>query len=361
VDVVVVGTSHAVAPAAVRDRVALDQDGVARALRAATVAAGIDEAVVLATCTRTEIYLSAAEPARAAPSAWRAVADAAGSDQPPCGPHTFVLTGADAVAHLFQVAAGLDSLIVGEHQVLGQVGDALALAEACGAAGPRLSRLFQAAVRTGRRARAESAIGRGPISVSLAGARLVERVRGGFDRAHVVVVGVGSTGASAARFLARRAPRRLTLCNRSVGRAETLARVLGAEGVGWEALAGVLEDADAVLTATRSPVPILTRPLLERVVDRRRGRPLLVVDLCAPRNVDPDAARLPGIDLRDLDHLGDVVERALERRVAEIPRVEEIVDDEARRFLRWYGRLEGAGRRGSARPDADETRDSGVA
>jgi glutamyl-tRNA reductase len=198
----------------------------------------------------------------------------------------------------------------------------------------------------------------GPVSVPCAGVRLVRRALGDLSTARVVVIGAGRTGMAVCRFLTRRELGGLVVVNRTPVRARAVADRFGGTTAPWDELVGAVAEADAVLAATHAPSAVLTRALLEPVAAARRGRPLLLVDLSAPRNVDPAAGTLEGVTVRDLDHLGELVDDNLTARAAEVPLVEEIIDHEARRFTRWYERLR---RPVAFQPSVEPVRETGAA
>ncbi len=344
-ELLVFGTNHAVAPAAVRDRLALDTTEAERLLEAVcsgngVEAAAVSEAVVLSTCTRTEVFAWTQRPPEAAEIVRGALRAVKGGEVLPEEQHTFLLTGREGAGHLFRVAAGLDSLMIGEPQVLGQVREAFAVAESSGTVEPHLSRLFQAAVRAGKRARSETDIGKGAASVAFAAVGLAANILTDLTRHSVLVVGAGRTGAQAARHFSARRPAQLTVVNRTPDRARDLAVELGAVARPFEELAEALAEASVVVTATAAPRPVIATDVLRAVMETRRGRPLVVVDIANPRDVEPGAAMIPDVFLHDLDSMGDIVEENLIRRAEQVPHVERIVEEELDRFLDWYDTLE---------------------
>ena len=342
-ELLVFGTNHRVAPAAARDRLALSRDE-ARGLLGALVDGAdatrvIREGVVLSTCTRTEIFAWTHEPARAIELVRHRLRDVKSNDAVSAERHTFSLRGREGAHHLFRVAAGLDSLMIGEPQVLGQVRQAYALAAEEGACGPYLTRLFQSAVRAGKRARAETEIGKGSASVAFAAVRLATNILSDLSDQAVLVVGAGRTGAQAARNFAAATPRSLTIVNRTIGRARAVAAEFGGTARPFDELHGALERANVVVTATSAPNPVITAATLCAIMRERGGKPLVIVDIANPRDVEAGAGRIPNVFLRDLDSLGDIVQKNLIRRSRQIPRVERIVDEELRKFVDWFDTL----------------------
>ena len=326
-----VGTSHKLAPVEVRERVALDGPGAA-AVAHALGKAGL-EAVCLSTCNRTELYVVAPE----GPEARKAAADAlAGLAEGDLGPHLYRLTDEAAALHLFRVAAGLDSMVPGEGEILGQV----RAAYESGACGPVLDRLFRGALHAGRKARVETAIGESPASVSAAAAALAQQVFGDLDGRRILIVGAGKVGELAARNLLSRGAEVAFVANRTLDRAAELAKRLGSEPLPLEDVAVELARADVVVSSTSAPGFVITRAEVEAGVADRRGAPLFLIDLAVPRDVEPSVAELEGCFLYDIDDLEAVVAESLAGRRREAERAETIVAAEAARFRDWLASLD---------------------
>jgi glutamyl-tRNA reductase len=345
-----VGVSHHRAPIELRERVALD--GEASAALAARLG---QEAVVLSTCNRTEIYLARAEPAEdVAESALRELA----------GDHADELAGAlyrlsdeAAALHLFRVAAGLDSLVPGEGEILGQV----RTASEAGATGPFLDRLFRHAVQAGRRVRVETAIGESPASVPSAAAALAQQVFDDLSSRRVLVLGAGKTSESTARNLVSRGAVVSVVANRTLEHGEDLARELGAEAAPLDAVGAELSRADVVVSATSATGHVLTRDAVAAALRARKGRPLLLVDLAVPRDLDPAINELDGCFLYDVDDLEAVVSETMSGRRGEAARAERIVEEEADRFRDWHASLDVVPTIASLRALVEEIRDSELA
>ena len=351
------GVSHHRAPLDVRERVAVDLEG-ARALARALAAGGgpAHEAVVLSTCNRTELYL-AGDDAGVAEHADRALLALAGPGAPALAPAAYRLADESAALHLFRVAAGLDSMVPGEGEILGQVRDAFE----AGSPGPLLGRAFRMALRAGRRARVETAIGESPASIPAAAAALAEQVFDGLERRRVVLVGAGRTSESTARNLRSRGATIEVVANRTLDRAARLAEALGGRAAALEALPAALEDADVVVSATSSAGVVLTHDALAPVLRARRGRPILIVDLAVPRDVDPSLGEIDGCFLYDLDALEGVVAATLEGRRSEAVHAERIVSEEAERFRVWRASLAVVPAIASLRAHAEEIRSAELA
>lgn len=330
----VVGTSHAAAPVAFREALAMSRADIRAILGSVgSFAPSVREATILATCTRTEFYLVATDAAATQRVRAHLVARAEESDAR-TGDWLYATRGDEAVHHLFRVAAGLDSIVVGEGQILSQVKEARRAIVAIGTGGI-LHHMFDAAIRAGKCVRAETEIGRGSVSVAAAAVEMLERELHGLGERTVLVLGTGETGSTAARLLKKKRPRSLILVNRTRRTAEELARSLGADSAPLRKLADVLEHCDAVVCATSAAEPILVPELLERVQRVRSGRPLVLADIANPRDVHPDAASIKGIRLRDLDHLRSRAERNLRSRRQSIPKAERVLERELERFREW--------------------------
>ena len=318
-----VGVSHHHAPVELRERVALTLEqsgGLAQAL------ADGRECVVLSTCNRTEIYVTGDG---GESQALEALRERGGEE---LARLAYRLVDHAAALHLFRVAAGLDSLVPGEGEILGQVRAAYDV----GAPGPLLNRLFHDAVRAGKRARSQTTIGESPSSVPAAGAALAQQVFGDLSGRSVLVVGAGAVGEAAARSLAGRGARIGAVASRSAERAEALAQSLGADAIAIGEIAARLGDVDVVVACTSSSGFVVTR----ESVSERRGRPLFLIDLAVPRDVDPAVIGLDSCYVYDIDDLQAVVEATLAGRRREAERAEAIVAEDADRFRAWHASLD---------------------
>ncbi len=345
---VLVGISHHAAPVELRERAALDRERAGEL--AARLSGGDGEAVCLSTCNRTELYL-ADENGAAAESKAEAALLALEAE---LGPALYRLRDEAAALHLFRVAAGLDSLVPGEGEILGQV----RVAYEVGAAGPILDRLFRQALHAGRKARSETAIGESPASVSSAAAALAEQVFGDLRGRRVVLVGAGKVSELAARNLVSRGAEIAFVANRTADRAAALAGRFGAVALPLERVDEELALADVLVSSTSAAEIVLDRRRVERVLPARKGRPLLLVDLAVPRDLDPAIHELEGCYLYDIDDLEAVVAETLVGRRREAERAEEIVAREAHRFRDWHASLDVVPAIASLRARAEEIRAS---
>jgi glutamyl-tRNA reductase len=343
-----VGVSHHRAPVELRERVALDPTAAAEL---AERLADSGEAVVLSTCNRTEVYV-AREGASGEAAAAGALLTLAGGHARELEGVLYRLHDEAAAFHLFRVAGGLDSLVPGEGEILGQV---RAAAQA-GATGPFLDRLFRQAVTAGRKVRVETAIGESPSSVPAAGAALAQQVFGDLGGRRVLVLGAGKMSELTARNLLSRGAEIAAVANRTLEHGQELARRLGTRAVDLDRLAEELRQADVVVASTSASGFVVSPAVAETAIRGRRGRPLLFVDLAVPRDVDPALGHLDGCYVYDIDDLEAVVEQSLAGRRGEAARAERLVADEADRFREWQASLDVVPAIASLRARAEEIR-----
>lgn len=339
-ELIVLGSSHQTAPADIRDRVQMSVVEVeAFCGRLRRERDHILELGVLSTCNRTEIYSLVSDQEAADPLIRAAIEEMKGVPYMGNGKYTYLLQGRDMVRHLFRVSSGVESLMVGEPHILGQVRDAFKVADHSRSTGAVLTRLFNTALHVGKRARTETEIGAGTVSVAYAAVEMALKVFDGLAKHTVAVVGAGETGELVAKHVSAHGPRRLLVLNRTPQKAEALAAAVGGEPRPMDSLLSVVEEADVIVIATASPEPLLWRDDVEAVVRKRRGRPLVMVDISNPRNIDPAVGKIDNIFLYDLDALEEIADRNRERRAREIPRVEAIVEEEVGTFFDWYDAL----------------------
>jgi len=322
----------------VRERIAFSGDDVREALQRIRGCGLMTEGVIVATCHRSEIY-GVAEGQGTDQELTRLISEWRGVDFAEASQSSFYREGPEAVRHLFRVAAGLDSMALGESEVLGQVRTALRLARETGSTRAVLHRLFESAVAAGKRARAETEIARHPLSVASIGFELATKVFGEMAEQTVLVLGAGETGTLFAQLAAEAGVRDIRVANRSPERGAALAAKIGGSAVRWDALPDALPAADLVVAATSSPAAVVARDDVERARRARRGKPMFFLDLAVPRNVDPAVAGVYNVYAYGLDELEGVAEENRRRRAREVPRVESILEEELARFLSWYGTL----------------------
>jgi glutamyl-tRNA reductase len=354
VKLALVGVSHHQAPIELRERVAVDSER-ASALAARLAVDG--EAVVLSTCNRTELYLAAEGDAALEQRGLATLAELAGDSAGELAPVLYRLHDESAALHLFRVAAGLDSLVPGEGEILGQVRAAFE----AGTTGPLLDRLFRQALHAGRRARAETAIGESPASVPAAAAALAQQVFGELASRRVLLLGAGRMSELTARNLVSRGAVVTAVANRSPEHGEALATRLGTRAVGLDRVPTELGAADVVVSSTSAPGFVLGPVEAADELRARRGRPLLFVDLAVPRDVDPLLGEIDGCFVYDIDDLEAVVEVSLAGRYDEAARAERVVAAEAARFHAWQASLAIVPAIASLRARAEEIRASELA
>jgi glutamyl-tRNA reductase len=354
-ELLALGVSHKTAPVALRERIAL-ADGQAAEFVQALVADGpITEAVAISTCNRTELYVVAPDHVAGESAALSALARL-GDIRPTelAGAGVYSLRNCDAARHLYRVTSGLESMIVGENEVQGQVRRAYERALEAGTTGPLTNRLFGAALATGKRVRTDTAISTGPSSLSSVAVELARQLLEDLTDRSVLVLGSGETAELLARPLADRGARPVFVASRRHQRALELAERHGGRAIGFDALPVELERTDIVVAATASPHAIVGPEELGVVMQSRDGRPLLMIDLAVPRDIDPACSTLPGVTLYDIDDLQAVVARNHSVRKAEARRAEEIIDEEIQRFARWLGTLDAVPTIAALRQRADE-------
>jgi glutamyl-tRNA reductase len=339
-ELLALGISHKTAPVALRERLAFTEAEGLDFARQATGTAEVREAVVISTCNRTEIYLVVGDPVRAESDVLGLLAQRASIRPTELAEAIYSPRNCDAARQLYRVTAGLDSMVVGEAEIQGQVKRAYESAMAAGCTGPLSNRLFAAALTTGKRVRSETEIGSSRVSIPSVAVDLALSVLGGLEDRHVVVLGAGETSELTARALSEQGAGTIFVANRHADRALSLAQRFGGVVVGLDKLPDQLLHADIVLCSTSSPHPIVGREELELVMRERRERPLLLIDIAVPRDVEAGCAELDGVSLYDIDDLQAVVARNLSTREGEAPRAEAIIEQEIRRFARWLGQLE---------------------
>jgi glutamyl-tRNA reductase len=332
--VVVVGLEHHRTPLDLLERVAVAEEALGKTLGALRDRTNLSEVVVLSTCLRTELYAVVERFHEGVADLQDFLATSAGTTVEVIEEHQSVLFDDAVTVHLFEIAAGLQSSVLGETEVLGQVRRAAEAAEAERAAGPVLSGLFQRAVKVGRKVRSQTAIARGATSLSHVAVALARMRLGGslIDR-RVLVVGAGTMGEGMVDALAQDSGGPgVVVANRTVDRARELADRVGGEAVGMDGLAAALEAADAVLLSTGSALPVLDLETMTAVMEARDGRSLVIVDVSVPRNVDPAVAFLGGVELLDMDDLSDEAEKALDGRRGEVDGARAIVQQEVEKY-----------------------------
>jgi len=335
-EIVLVGLNHRSAPVEVRERVSFTNDQARQAAEELRARGILLETLVLSTCNRSEVYGVPPETTRESAAALSNYLSSFHSVRLDLlSPSLYHHYDRNAVRHLFRVASGLDSMMLGEAEILGQVREAYRIAYEHGATGPVLNRLFQGALEVGKRVRSETELGARPMSVASAGVKLAERIFGKLQERIALVLGAGLISEQVVSQLRDRNIARLFVTNRSLDRADHLAREFSGKVIAWDDWESALTLPDVIVSSVSAEEPVLKRSVLEKAMAARGNRPLFVMDLGMPRNVDPDAADLYNFYLYNIDDLTQIVQQNRNARESEIPRAEVIVDEHVGKFLTW--------------------------
>ncbi len=340
-EIVLVGLNHRTAPVEVRERVSFTTEQARRAAEELRARGILEETLVLSTCNRSEVYGVPPEASHESAVGLSSFLSEFHSVRPD------LLSGSlyhhydrEAVRHLFRVSAGLDSMLLGEAEILGQVREAYRFAHEHGATGPVLNRLFQGALEVGKRVRTETELGTRPMSVASAGVKLAERIFGKLNERSALVLGAGTISEQVVEQLRSRGIARLFVMNRSRERAEKLAQQFGGKIVGWGEWETALKGPDVVVASLSAEQPVLRREMLARAMAARGNRALLLMDLGLPRNIEAAAAELYNVYVYNVDDLTDIVQQNRQARESEIPRAEAIVEEHLAKFLSWQASVE---------------------
>ena len=335
------GISHQTASVQLREPFAIPEAEIARVLETLTSLPGIAEAVIVSTCNRVEFYAAATETATALCSLQRFAAERSGVV--PTIPEPFyALGGAEAITHLFRVVSGLESMVIGETEILGQVKKAYAAAAAAGSTARNLNKFFQRAFNVAKEVRTQTSITRGPVSVGSVAVDLAEKIFGRLDACHAMILGAGETSELTARALLSRGVKTIFVANRTFERAAVLAAEMGGEAIHFEECDRRYHEIDILISSTAAPHYIVTRAKLAPVMNERPERPLFVIDLAVPRDVEPSVNELEGAYLYDIDSLQAIAQQGLEVRRQEITHCEQLIARHVDEFHHWLG---------AARPD----------
>jgi glutamyl-tRNA reductase len=335
------GLNHTSAPVHLRERLAFNEDQIRASFSryiCGHIKTSLAELIIISTCNRIELYAASNQLAYAELEAF--LSDARGVSEQELHPYLYRFEDVDAARHLFDVVAGLDSLVIGEPQILGQITRALELARGQSAAGPTLNRLFQAAIHAGKRARTETAISRNPASVSSLAASVAEKALGHIKTANVVVLGAGEMAELTVEALRKRGVEKISVVNRTLERAHALAERWGAESATFESLCESLCDADILVSSTGAPHLVLSAQMVDEAMRTRPERALVLIDIAVPRDIDPDAASISHVKLFDIDGLNAQLEDSLTRRMDEVPQVKQILIEELADFETYLKSLE---------------------
>lgn len=332
--IIAVGITHREAPVELRERLAIPSHQLEQAIE--RLRAYVQEGVIVSTCNRTEVFATVGHRASGVRTLTRFLAETSGLSEDDLGGHLRSHWQEHAIRHLFRVAAGLDSMIIGEGQILAQVRQAYDLCSRDQSVGPVLSRLFEQALLVGKRARSETAIARNAVSVSQAAVELARGVVGSLKQSTVVLIGAGKMGGLAAKALCERGVARVIVVNRGSDRATTLVEQLGGEAWPLARLDQALGLADIVISSTAADDYVVRSSRLGTVMAGRSGRPMVVVDIAVPRDVEPNAAEIPDVHLYNVDDLSGLCAANLDGRRREEEKIEAIIEEELTRFVAWW-------------------------
>lgn len=349
------GLNHKTAPVEVRERLTFGPDIIAGALRDLTGRDGVREAVVLSTCNRTEVYCAIDDGGEDTVRGW--VGGFHGISPERVNPYLYAHAGRDAVTHLLRVASGLDSMVLGEPQILGQVKGAYQNACDCESTGKLLCRLFQHAFSVAKTVRTDTAIGNSPVSVAFAAVSLARQIFSDLSKQTALLIGAGETIELAARHLRQNGIGRIIVANRTVERAHELASQFDGFAIALTEISNHLAEGDIVIASTASPLPVLGKGAVERALKARRHRPMFMVDIAVPRDIEPEVADLNDVYLYTVDDLQGVVDEGLRSRQEAAVQAEEMVAFHADEFMAWLRSLDAAGLIQDYRQRAEQLRD----
>lgn len=330
--IIALGLNHTTAPLDLRERAVVDDAGMSSALRSLSNLPGVSEAAIVSTCNRTDLYCGMGV-GQDAPTRW--FDEFLGIDRRDLTGHLYVHREDDAVRHVMRVASGLDSMVLGEPQILGQLKQAYGLARREGSLGVVLDKLFQRSFSVAKRVRTDTDIGASPVSVAYAAVTLAHRIFGELDARTALLVGAGETVELCARHLASGRIGRMVIANRTLEHARRIATALGAYAISLDEVPLHLAEADIVISSTGSREPVITFEQTRAAVGRRRRRPMFMADLAVPHDIDRDAGDLPDVYLYSVDDLADVIEEGRQRRVAAAGVAEGIIDQQVAEFMAW--------------------------
>ena len=340
-EIVLVGLNHRTAPVEVREKVSFTAEQARRAAEELRARGILEETLVLSTCNRSEVYGVPPEFSHeCAPGLSTFLSEFHSVRADVLSVSLYHHYDLEAVRHLFRVAAGLDSMLLGEAEILGQVREAYRFAHEHGATGPVLNRLFQGALEVGKRVRTETELGTRPMSVASAGVKLAERIFGKLHERKALVLGAGTVSEQVVSQLRDRGIAQLYVMNRSRDRAEELAKRFEGKVVGWGEWDSALQSADVVVSSVSVEEPLLRREILERAMAARGNRALFLMDLGVPRNIAPDAAELYNVYVYHSDDLSEIVQQNRSARESEIPKAQGIVDEHVAKFLSWQASVD---------------------
>jgi glutamyl-tRNA reductase len=357
--ILAVGVNHKTAPVDIRERISFGPDILVGALRSLAGHAEVGEGLILSTCNRTEVYCTVDSEGSDLVASW--LGRFHGLDAEHITPYLYTRVDRDAVSHLLRVSSGLDSMVLGEPQILGQVKAAFRAASDSGTAGKLLGRMFQHAFAVAKQVRTDTAIGNSPVSVAFAAVSLARQIFSDLSDQTALLVGAGETVELAARHLRQHGVGRIVVANRTVERAHALAVQFDGYAIALTELANHLPEADIVIASTASPLPVLGKGAVERALKKRRRRPIFMVDIAVPRDIEPEVGELRDVYLYTVDDLQGVVDEGMRSRREAAEQAEEIVDFHTEEFLGWLRSLDAVTLIHDYRDRAEQLRDEVLA
>lgn len=353
------GINHKTAPVDIREKLAFAPEKLQSALRDLVGHKTIQEAVILSTCNRTEVYCGLEDPANDAVLEWLSEYHQLPLES--ISPYIYAYQDSEAVQHILRVASGLDSLVLGEPQILGQIKDAYMNANAAGAIGAQLNRLFQHTFAVAKQVRTDTAIGASPVSVAFAAVTLAKQIFSDLSQHKVMLIGAGETIDLVARHLRENGVTRIVVANRTIERAEQLAKTFNAEAIALKDIPEFLYEVDIVISSTASPLPILGKGMIERAIKQRKHKPMFMVDIAVPRDIEPEVSELRDVYLYTVDDLQEVIEENRKSRQEAALQAEEIISAQVDHFMGWLRSLDAVDAIRNYRDKCHHMRDEAVA
>lgn len=353
------GINHKTAPVDIRERVAFAKDQLDTALRDLASRPNINEAAIVSTCNRTELYCGLSDPDPSSITRWLAEYHRLGEQN--IVPYIYTHPDQEAVRHALRVASGLDSMVLGEPQILGQMKDAYSMAAAAGTLGGQLDRLFQHTFSVAKQVRTDTAIGASPVSVAFAAVNVAKRIFSNFESNTALLIGAGETIELAARHLHESHIGRMIIANRTLDRARNLAEEFNAYAITLSDIPNHLMEADIVISSTASPLPILGKGSVESALKIRKHQPMLMVDIAVPRDIEAEVGTLDDVYLYTVDDMQEIIQEGLRSRQEAAAQAEEIIDTQVSHFMNWLRSLGAVNTIRAVREDAEEKRDRELA
>ncbi|MFK5914530.1 MAG: glutamyl-tRNA reductase [Woeseiaceae bacterium] len=358
------GINHKTAPVEIREKVAFAPEKMEQALHECVENGDVSEAAIVSTCNRTEMYFNMHDTEQTNADTSSAIdwfCQYHKLDKAQLEPYIYLHRNNDAVQHLLRVASGLDSLVLGEPQILGQIKDAYSTANHAGTIGRQLNRLFQHTFSVAKQVRTDTAIGANPVSVAFAAVSLSKRIFSDLSEHTALLIGAGETTELVAQHLANQGVTKMVVANRTVERAQTLANKFNAEAIALSDMPDRLVDADIIIASTASQLPILGKGAVERALKQRKHRPIFMVDIAVPRDIEPEVGELDDVYLYTVDDLHEVIEEGRQSREEAAVQAEEIIVNQVEHFMGWLRSLEGVDTICSFREQAEQKRDEQLA